>query len=131
VSLWWTWSMNNQHRHLKIIYLLNIYNISLSGDWLLYKGIPHQETKDQATRTLLKIFSRYIIFKYMVLMTVSRTAPTELPDASPSFHTFPAEVDDPWPGCRIYTWKGWKYIITFFLFSWDRYEIIGHLSNFW
>jgi hypothetical protein len=40
--------------YLKIIYLLNIYNISLSGDWLLYKGIPHQETKDQATRTLLK-----------------------------------------------------------------------------
>ena len=40
--------------YLKIIYLLNIYIISLSGDWLLYKGIPHQETKDKATRTLLK-----------------------------------------------------------------------------
>ena len=40
--------------YLKIIYLLNIYNISLSGDWLLYKGIPYQETKDQATRILLK-----------------------------------------------------------------------------
>ena len=31
----------------------------------------------------------------MVLMTVSRTGPTELPDASPSFHTSSAEVDDP------------------------------------
>ena len=31
--------------YLKIIYLLNIYDISLSGDWLLYKGIPYQIRK--------------------------------------------------------------------------------------
>ena len=31
--------------YLKIIYLLNIYDISLSGDWLLYKGIPYQLRK--------------------------------------------------------------------------------------
>jgi hypothetical protein len=41
------------------------------------------------------------IYMKRLKISVSRTGPTELPDATPSFHTFPAEVDDPWPVCQL------------------------------
>ena len=83
-----------------------------------------QYDSESLGKLIFNIFKRFIIFKYMELMTVSRTRPTELPDASPAFHTFPAKVDDPWPGGSRWplTWLSFfsfmfSFMILFILFS--------------